>query len=162
MPHVEIRRSTFLRQVLRKSLVGNGAWPFVGKRIDTLGPAVEEVELITVREPSGQARVQRVVVGVDVGSRNVNGKGKIVGWNHWLHQSLIDQSNQLVAGTSLVANGCCELLRQCILAFKRIAVDVSSRRVGQRAIDLDCAIARSPGRRINAHGQRRIRRVTEG
>src|SRR5262249_21763219 len=126
-----------------------------------LGKAIKNVELKTVREPSREPCVERVVVCVYVRRRNVDREREEVGRYHRLDEPLIDEPNQLVTRAALIADGRGEFERQLILYVERIAVDVRYRCVGECAVDLNLTTLRCARGRIDANRECGIRWITE-
>ena len=105
VPHVKIRWTTFLAQVLWKRLICFRARTFVRQRVNTLGPTIENVKLKTAREATRQPCIHRVVVCVHVRRGNEYCKGEVVCRNHGLHEMLINEANQLVTRAALITDG---------------------------------------------------------
>src|SRR6185369_12712349 len=107
------------------------------KRIDALGPAIENVKLKTLSEATCQSCIHRVVVGIHVRRGNEYCEREEILRNHRLDQVLINKPDQLVTRAALITDRADEIKRQFALYVQRIRVDVSHRRLRKRAVNFN-------------------------
>src|SRR5882672_8365926 len=118
-----VRRPALEDLVLRERLIGCESRTFIRQLINASAPAVLGFQLKSPVKSARHTHVQRVVTGIDV--RRGKKHGGKMGIGGVKDKVLIDDTHQLAAAASLIAQADDEVPGELRFTFERIVIDIS-------------------------------------
>ena len=101
MTNVVIGRSLFGTVVDWKSLISYESRSFVRQRVETLTPAIDRIELESIREPPTESSVHAIVIGIDIRGCEVSCKERRISLGKY--EVLIYEADKMSPRASLIA-----------------------------------------------------------